>query len=468
MKKSKIYRMILVGIFLIGCILMLSHSLIRYYEIKSSIHKMPDPKQKMELAVQLNSKILVEEAVKDGYDFYQHPKQTKTIFSEACMYAGSEVTDLIMENSDRKKYSRKQQDLIMAKALCYQKKAFLKKMISDGYEVNDRVFSYIQDEFLIKDHEGRAYPYMNDRQLMENIRYLKACKNKYLAKKEDIGIKMLKKGCICYGAAFALLDEKNIYRTFLNGRTEVVDEQKMDREILSKLVSAFGDETLYKKLQAHGIRMNEKDALGSSMLMIACQYGNTEMIDYFLSQGLKADDWNDDENDCLMESILYNQEKSVRCLLEKKAVNVQEEQDATELMKGMAYWDNRSIFQQLEKHGLKVNQIQTDCFHKGEGNNILSYLAGKIDHHEKAEVYRLGLWSAEAGNINILEQIRKKGTDLNLITDDIDGIEDADGKSLLDIAIQHSDYDLVKYLLKCNVTKREKSNVPDSEKIREL
>lgn len=468
MKKSKVFKSI-IYISMVFCVLYFFYEVIENIVFIEKLKKESEvtPEQKIESGIESGNLFLVKEAVDEGVDLYDGERGS-SFLSYACTYASSEIAWYLLENTKREKYDQKMQDEIMSEAMCFMEQDFVQRLLSCGYEVNEQVLKNLYYKFhLIEKNSGRIDRFSNDQKLVQNIRYIK--QERVLTDGEKaVGNQMLKDGCICYEAALELSDHKNRYHLFLNGEVDITKVKEEEKDELLKLVSAVGKKELCIELQKAGADITQRDALGCSMLMIACQYGNEEMIEYLLSQGLDSSLENNEGNDCLAEAVLYDQEGSVSYLLKHRKADVKKIETQNELFTSIVYWDNVEMLKILREYGYDLTRIHIygSEFSIGKGERVLQYLKETMDPKKKEEIYRLAFWAVEAGNTDVLNHLLEEKVPLNKVTNQLKGMEEDTNMTLMDAAILNSNPKMVKYLQKHKITKRaDRSIQPESKKI---
>lgn len=454
MQKGKIFRLmilIICGSFLLYCVVDYFFSLNEMIAIHREDKVTTG--EKLQEGIESGDIGLVKEAIEeDGKTDYG---DDITPLSLSCSYSQEKVADYFLTLHKRSDYNQEQQNEILAEAICFMDKKFVEKLVLQGYRLNGQVVQKIYYKFHLTGQDStRMERDVTDKNAVENIQLLK----KDDSFEEDIvriGDKLQEEHCLCYGLAMELSNIQDIYHQYLTNSTEKIDFSDEQQKQMLYLVSAFGTPEQVERLMKKKENLEVKDALGCSLLMIACQYGNIDMIEFLISQGLNANDLNNEDNNCLVESVLFHQYDSAEYLLSHHFVEISDDNEL--LFQYLINDDNVILLQLLQKYGLSINKMDVESnrfFYHGQGKNMLKYLLDTTDMTDETAVRNLAFWAVQANDIELLKKMQDKGIILKeVINRESSGLFD-DKISLLDQAVQCNSYESIQFLYQNGVKKR--------------
>lgn len=194
---------------------------------------------------------------------------------------------------------------------------------------------------------------------------------------------------------------------------------------LIKAAQAGNIEECQRLLDA-GEEINQKTKMGNTPLIVACLHGKTEIVKFLISKGAPVDQLGEDNQTPLMNAIFHNNESSneiVDFLVEKGAnINIVDKKDATALAYSVLY-DNLHVFNLLLRNGAAIDP-----------SSIVT--------------------AVKNNNTEMSEKLIELGADVNLFLA-------GNKKSLLRMAVEAENEDLVKVLLKkgANVQSKDANGV---------
>ncbi|MDO4170164.1 MAG: ankyrin repeat domain-containing protein [Lachnospiraceae bacterium] len=416
-----------------------------------------DPKvsadEKLCDGVSFGSMALIKEAESEGINFYDdlqsdvyETDSNETALSYACYSGMDEVASYILQKTKREKYSKIQQSVIVADAICFSDQDMIKKLMDQGYKVTSDVYNRLEYRF----GEDLYYGYVDfqcEGIARRNLEYMR--KHGYIDQREleNFGKKMVSRNGLCYGLIYDCLKDSQELEYLKKKKLDLSMFDEKDKKYMLYMVSAFGTPKLASEWKKDNMGIRIEDQIGNTVLTIAAAYGNIDMMDYYLSEGLKLGQKNDNGADAFMQTLMYDQKDATEYLLKNKKIHIKDEIKDDSAILYLAAWDDVELYQLLQQYGYSITmEDPTGYFNFSSGKQMLNYLLNTIDLNDKEQYSRLAFWAANAGNTDILDAMEAKGICLNDITDELKGVNDPEG-GLLNVAVVYSYFDLTKYLL---------------------
>ncbi len=188
-----------------------------------------------------------------------------------------------------------------------------------------------------------------------------------------------------------------------------------EKEQILAFAAAYCDVDTLKLMKRQGYDFSWKDADQLGLIHIAAFCNQTEVVKYFLNEGLRGDDRiKNDQADALVFAILGNHPDTVKLLMKEHTDNESSQSKGEDTVwEFVASYGDEKALQSLMESGYRPREQELDdLICDGKSSVVRKALEGKMTRGRiRKEVL---LQSAvETGDFPMVQYLVKKGTDMN-------------------------------------------------------
>ena len=188
-----------------------------------------------------------------------------------------------------------------------------------------------------------------------------------------------------------------------------------EKEQILGFAAAYCDVDTLKLMKRQGYDFSWKDADQLGLIHIAAFCNQTEVVKYFLNEGLRGDDRiKNDQADALVFAILGNHPDTVKLLMKEHTDNESSQSKGEDTVwEFVASYGDEKALQSLMESGYRPREQELDdLICDGKSSVVRKALEGKMTRGRiRKEVL---LQSAvETGDFPMVQYLVKKGTDMN-------------------------------------------------------
>lgn len=212
-------------------------------------------------------------------------------------------------------------------------------------------------------------------------------------------------------------DDTELRKQLLSGKVK-----NGEREQILAFAAAYCDVDTLELMKRQGYDFSWKDSDHLGLIHIAAFCNQTEVVEYFLNEGLRGDDRiKNGQADALVFAILGNHPDTVKLLMKGYTDNesVQSKGEDTVWEFAAAYGDEKALQSLMESGYRPREQELNDLICDGKSSVVRKALEGKMTRgHIRKEVL---LWSAvKTGDFPMVQYLVEKGADINgYVKDDV-------------------------------------------------
>ena len=165
----------------------------------------------------------------------------------------------------------------------------------------------------------------------------------------------------------------NSYPASLKNDSRGIDWDTKASKLTNKKMNSQLIDIITQLIVKYKMNPNEKDNVGFTAFMYACEYGNIELINLLIKHGADVNMFSDEGITCMLLAIVNANVNVVKCLL-KNGFNLKTKSIQSSYLTDAAYLNDLDIVNVLIEAGADVNETRED-----ENGAILNPLwAGKV------------------------------------------------------------------------------------------